>query len=188
MVLHSDLPEKVNEHFDRIMRDPAEFRTWVRLVFTRAGTPGLALHVAEAMLGALWQYLVTDEDLDDEYIEAAEARLDAALRGCAQLGLERKALMRGNGHGFDVRSFDRYAAQRATERSLETEPEGPFGAKGVGEIGLVPTAGAVAGALAAFDGIRRTRLPMIDSPAARAMSVGKKGRKSQRKTRHGNAE
>jgi CO/xanthine dehydrogenase Mo-binding subunit len=37
----------------------------------------------------------------------------------------------------------------------DPEPEGPFGAKGVGEIGLVPTAGAVAGALAAFDGVRR---------------------------------
>src|SRR5690606_27487478 len=36
----------------------------------------------------------------------------------------------------------------------EPEPEGPFGAKGVGEIGLVPTAGAVAGALHAFDGQR----------------------------------
>ncbi|MFO0758175.1 MAG: selenium-dependent xanthine dehydrogenase [Byssovorax sp.] len=52
------------------------------------------------------------------------------------------------------------------------EPEGPYGAKGVGEIGLVPTAGAVAGALEAFDGIRRTRLPMRDSPAARATSAG----------------
>jgi xanthine dehydrogenase molybdenum-binding subunit len=55
----------------------------------------------------------------------------------------------------------------------EPEPEGPFGAKGVGEIGLVPTAGAVAGALAAFDGIRRLRLPMKDSPAARAINVGR---------------
>ena len=55
----------------------------------------------------------------------------------------------------------------------DPEPEGPFGAKGVGEIGLVPTAGAVAGALAAFDGVRRYTLPMKDSPAARAMSVGK---------------
>jgi len=55
----------------------------------------------------------------------------------------------------------------------DPEPEGPFGAKGVGEIGLVPTAGAVAGALAAFDGVRRYELPMKDSPAARAMSVGK---------------
>jgi xanthine dehydrogenase molybdenum-binding subunit len=50
----------------------------------------------------------------------------------------------------------------------EPQPEGPFGAKGVGEASLVPTAAAVAGALYAFDGIRRTRLPMKDSPAARA--------------------
>ena len=50
----------------------------------------------------------------------------------------------------------------------EPQPEGPYGAKGVGEASLVPTAGACAGALYAFDGIRRTRLPMKDSPAARA--------------------
>jgi xanthine dehydrogenase molybdenum-binding subunit len=56
----------------------------------------------------------------------------------------------------------------------EHEPEGPFGAKGVGEIGLVPTAAAVAGALEAFDGVRRYDLPMRDSPAARAMSVGRR--------------
>lgn len=55
----------------------------------------------------------------------------------------------------------------------DPEPEGPWGAKGVGEIGLVPTAAAVAGALAAFDGVRRTTLPMKDSPAARALSVGR---------------
>jgi xanthine dehydrogenase molybdenum-binding subunit len=55
----------------------------------------------------------------------------------------------------------------------DPEPEGPFGAKGVGEIGLVPTAGAVAGALEAFDGVRRMRLPMKDSPAARAINVGR---------------
>lgn len=55
----------------------------------------------------------------------------------------------------------------------EHEPEGPYGAKGVGEIGLVPTAAAVAGALAAHDGVRRRALPMKDSPAAKAMSVGR---------------
>ena len=38
---------------------------------------------------------------------------------------------------------------------------------------MVPTAGAVAGALAAFDGIRRYVLPMKDSPAAKAISVGR---------------
>jgi CO/xanthine dehydrogenase Mo-binding subunit len=50
----------------------------------------------------------------------------------------------------------------------EPQPEGPYGAKGVGEIALVPTASAVAGALHAFDGLWRTRLPMKDSAAARA--------------------
>jgi len=55
----------------------------------------------------------------------------------------------------------------------EAEPEGPLGAKGVGEIGLVPTAAAVASALEAYDGVRRYTLPMKDSPAARAMSVGR---------------
>ncbi len=49
----------------------------------------------------------------------------------------------------------------------EHQPEGPYGAKGVGEAGMVPTASAVAGALWAFDGTRRTRLPMRDAPAAR---------------------
>jgi selenium-dependent xanthine dehydrogenase len=55
----------------------------------------------------------------------------------------------------------------------EHEPEGPFGAKGIGELGLVPTAGAVAAALEAFDGVRRMTLPMKDSPAARAIDVGR---------------
>ena len=42
------------------------------------------------------------------------------------------------------------------------DPIGPYGAKGVGEIGLVPTAGAVANAFWAFDGKRRRTLPMRD--------------------------
>ncbi len=40
------------------------------------------------------------------------------------------------------------------------DPVGPYGAKGLGEIGLVPTAAAVANALTDFDGIRRYCLPM----------------------------
>ncbi len=50
----------------------------------------------------------------------------------------------------------------------EPQPEGPYGAKGAGEAVLVPTPGAVAAALYAFDGKRRSRLPMRDSAAARA--------------------
>ncbi len=49
----------------------------------------------------------------------------------------------------------------------EHEPEGPFGAKGVGEIGLLPTAPAVANALFQYDGVRRFQLPMKDTPAGR---------------------
>lgn len=56
---------------------------------------------------------------------------------------------------------------------------GGYGAKGVGEIGLVPTAGAVAAALHAYDGVRRFRLPMTDAPAAQP-SVPK-SRRAQRK-------
>lgn len=40
------------------------------------------------------------------------------------------------------------------------QPNAPYGIKGVGEIGLVPTAGAVAGALHALDGTWRNSLPM----------------------------
>ena len=51
----------------------------------------------------------------------------------------------------------------------EPDPETAYGARGVGEIGLVPTAPAVAAALHSHDGNRRTSLPMKDSPAARAI-------------------
>ena len=54
---------------------------------------------------------------------------------------------------------------------------GGYGAKGAGEIGLVPTAGAVAAALHSYDGIRRTKLPMDDAPAA-APSVPKSRKKA----------
>jgi len=51
----------------------------------------------------------------------------------------------------------------------EPDPECPYGARGIAEIGLVPTAPAVAGALAKLEGFHRTVLPMDDSPAAKAL-------------------
>jgi xanthine dehydrogenase molybdenum-binding subunit len=47
---------------------------------------------------------------------------------------------------------------------------GPWGAKGIGEICLVPTAPAIAHAVHAFDGSWPTSLPMWDSPPARALA------------------
>jgi xanthine dehydrogenase molybdenum-binding subunit len=44
------------------------------------------------------------------------------------------------------------------------EPKAPYGIKGVGEIGLVPTAGAVAAALHDLDGVFRKSLPMKPKP------------------------
>ena len=41
------------------------------------------------------------------------------------------------------------------------QPNAPYGIKGVGEIGLVPTAGAVAAAMHARDGEWRTELPLV---------------------------
>jgi aldehyde oxidoreductase len=41
------------------------------------------------------------------------------------------------------------------------DPVGPYGAKGIGEIGLVPTAAAVANAYYQFDKIRRYKLPLF---------------------------
>jgi CO/xanthine dehydrogenase Mo-binding subunit len=56
---------------------------------------------------------------------------------------------------------------------------GGYGAKGVGEIGCVATAGAVAGALHSFDGVRRFKLPMDDAPAAASL-IPKSRRKRAR--------
>jgi aldehyde oxidoreductase len=41
------------------------------------------------------------------------------------------------------------------------DPVGPYGVKGIGEIGLVPTASAIANAFYAFDGKKRNSLPLI---------------------------
>jgi xanthine dehydrogenase molybdenum-binding subunit len=58
---------------------------------------------------------------------------------------------------------------------------GGYGAKGVGEIGCVATAGAVAGALHSYDGIRRYRLPMDDAAAAKSLRRKLKAKSSKQK-------
>jgi xanthine dehydrogenase molybdenum-binding subunit len=105
--------------------------------------------------------------------------LEGQLEGSIHMGLgyaltEELRLKDGVPESFKFRSLGVIRAKDMPETEIllieENEPEGPFGAKGVGEIGLVPTAGAVAGALYKFDGIRRYKLPMKDSPAAKAIS------------------
>jgi aldehyde oxidoreductase len=51
------------------------------------------------------------------------------------------------------------------------DPVGPYGAKGIGEIGLVPTAGAVANAFTQYDGLRRYNLPLRLSDSGKSCSL-----------------
>jgi len=87
----------------------------------------------------------------------------------------------GRPDSLKMRDFGLVAARQMPKVDIiliEVPDEiGGYGAKGVGEIGCVATAGAVADALFSYDGIRRFRLPMDDSPAA-APSVPKSRRKS----------
>jgi aldehyde oxidoreductase len=54
-----------------------------------------------------------------------------------------------------------HEAPDLTVRGVECPDEfGPYGAKGVGEIGLVPTTPAVVNALYQYDGERRRVLPI----------------------------
>jgi xanthine dehydrogenase molybdenum-binding subunit len=107
---------------------------------------------------------------------------EAQLQGAVHMGLgyaltEELPCRDGVPVTFDMRNIGVLRAQHMPEVEVilveEFEPEGPFGAKGIGEIGLVATAGAVAAALEAFDGERRMTLPMKNSPAARAINVGR---------------
>jgi xanthine dehydrogenase molybdenum-binding subunit len=104
--------------------------------------------------------------------------LEGQLEGSIHMGLgyaltEELTLRDGVPKSFRLRDLGLLRAKDMPRTEIilveENEPEGPFGAKGVGEIGLVPTAGAVASALFKYDGIRRYKLPMKDSPAARAI-------------------
>ncbi|HSW64754.1 MAG TPA: molybdopterin cofactor-binding domain-containing protein, partial [Dissulfurispiraceae bacterium] len=45
------------------------------------------------------------------------------------------------------------------------DPVGPYGAKGIGEIGMIPTASSIATAYYAFDGKKRTKLPLFPKTA-----------------------
>jgi len=136
------------------------------------------------------QVVVLDADGKLERVIAAHdvgrainpQQCEAQIEGSVHMGLgyaltEELPCKDGMPVTFKLRDIGVLRAQHMPEVDVilveDPEPEGPFGAKGVGEIGLVPTAGAVAGALEAYDGIRRTRLPMKDSPAARAINVGR---------------
>lgn len=104
--------------------------------------------------------------------------LEGQIEGAIHMGLgyaltEEFVVEDGHIKTRDVRALHILRAHQMPEIETifieEPDPETAYGTRGVGEIGLVPTAPAVAGALEAFDGIHRTSLPMRDSPAAQAI-------------------
>lgn len=66
---------------------------------------------------------------------------------------------------------DRHMPKLTTLLVEHPDPNGPWGVKGVGEIGLVPTAPAIAAAIHRYDGVWRNSLPLRDTDAAKAMGV-----------------
>jgi xanthine dehydrogenase molybdenum-binding subunit len=156
---------------------------------TPAGRPAAKIKTHTAF-GYATQVCVLDENGRVERIVAAHdvgravnpALCEGQIQGAVHMGLgyaltEALPCADGMPSTFALRDIGVLRARDMPDVDVilveVPEPEGPYGAKGVGEIGLVPTAAAVAGALEAFDGVRRFTLPMRDSPAARAMSVGR---------------
>jgi xanthine dehydrogenase molybdenum-binding subunit len=121
--------------------------------------------------------------------KACESQIEGAVHmGLGYALTEQLPCRDGMPVSFDLRDIGVLRAADMPEVEVilieDPEPEGPFGAKGLGEIGLVPTAGAVAAALEAFDGIRRRRLPMIDGPAAAGLGVGLRVPEAEREDWH----
>jgi len=79
--------------------------------------------------------------------------------------------------------FSTYKIPTATEmppiRSywVETDdPRGPYGAKGLGEMGLVPTAAAIANAVYHATGARVTRIPLTPERVLAAIDAARQER------------
>lgn len=123
------------------------------------------------------QVVILDEDGQVEKVIAAHdagrvfnpTLFEGQLEGSIHMGLgyaltEELALENGVPRSTRLRQMGILRAKEMPEMEIigveVPDPYGPYGAKGVGEIGLVPTAGAVANALYQFDGVRRRRLPM----------------------------
>ena len=62
----------------------------------------------------------------------------------------------------------------------DPEPLGPFGAKGVGEPGLIPTAPAILGAIRHATGVRVTRVPALPHRLRRALRAREAGAEEAR--------
>ncbi|MDQ7066135.1 MAG: selenium-dependent xanthine dehydrogenase [candidate division KSB1 bacterium] len=120
--------------------------------------------------------ILNDEGVVEKVIAAHDAGkiinpllFEGQIEGSVHMGLGyalREELVMENGRPKSTR-LRKMGVLRAKEMpeveviGVEVpDPHGPAGAKGVGEIGLVPTAAAVANAFYQYDGVRRYSLPL----------------------------
>lgn len=123
------------------------------------------------------QVVILDEDGKIEKIVAAHdagkivnpTLFEGQIEGSVHMGLgyaisEELELEKGIPKSTKLRKMGILRAKETPEIEVigveVADPHGPHGAKGVGEIGLVPTAGAVANAFFKYDGTRYYKLPI----------------------------
>src|SRR3990172_6842980 len=106
--------------------------------------------------------------------------VEGQIEGGAQMGLgyaltEELLIQDGRVLNPDLLDYRLFTA--ADMPAIETviietdDPGGPFGAKGVGEMGGTPTAAAIANAVYAAAGVRLTRLPMTPERVLQALQA-----------------
>jgi len=127
--------------------------------------------------GYATQVVILDDNGDVKKIIAAhdagkimnrmlfEGQIEGALvMGMGYALTENLPLVNGVPASLKFKDLGLLRANQAPELEVigieEPDPVGPYGAKGIGEIGMVPTAAAIASAYYAFDGVKRTTLPI----------------------------
>jgi CO/xanthine dehydrogenase Mo-binding subunit len=143
---------------------------------TRPGTPGVE-QITHYSYGYAAQLCVLDDHGKIEKIIAAHdggkifnpTLFEGQVQGGVHMGLGyalTENLPMENGHLVsdkmkDLKILRAHETPEIIVKMIEVkDPVGPYGAKGIGEIGLVPTTSAVANAFYNFDGMKRTKLPL----------------------------
>ncbi|MFW2380945.1 MAG: molybdopterin-dependent oxidoreductase [Acidimicrobiales bacterium] len=151
-----------------------------RIDWTNSLSEGLENPIIHSTFGYAAQLVIMDDDQVVEKVVAAHdvgravnpLLCEGQVEGAVHMGLG-YAMTEGfpvdeNGQPLNstLRSLDILRPKDMPD--VETilveaaEPNSPYGIKGVGEIGLVPTAGAVAAAMHDADGLWRNELPMVN--------------------------
>jgi len=155
---------------------PGEFRVdWTN----KLGEPGVEHPIIHAAFGYAAQVVIADKATGTIEKVLAAHDVGRAVNPLLCVGQIEGAVHMGLGYAL-TEDFPTDADARPTTMTLRSlniirakdvpaietilvevpQPNAPYGVKGVGEIGLVPTSGAVAAALHEVDGEWRNRLPM----------------------------